>query len=522
MGKRISMATRREIVAEIGKRYRAATHSHEKRLILDEFVALTAYHRKHALRLLNQEETPSSPSRHSRSRIYDAAVHEALIVVWESADRICSKRLKGLMPTLVEALERHGHLVLGDVLRAQLLGVSAATIDRMLAPQRAATSGRRRRRSSGLVRSQIPVRTFADWDDPSPGFVEADLVAHNGGNCAGSFVHTLVLTDIATGWTECLPLLVREQALVVEAVEVARNQLPFPLLGLDTDNDGAFINESLLTYAKSQGVILTRSRAYRKNDQAWVEQKNGAIVRRMVGHGRLQGLKATQELAHLYAVSRLYVNFFQPSFKLKEKHREGAKVTKRYHPPATPCARLLASQQLGEAQKEGLQELATSLDPLRLLNGLRTTQKALADLAVKDGGSQQPSTDHDLAHFLAQLPNLWRGGEVRPTHQQKAGSAHYWRTRPDPFATVWEVVQNWLATEPEVTAKTLFQRLQDEYPDTFPPGQLRTLQRRVQQWRRTMARRLIFGGSTLALQNPEKPADQEYPVAVSVPGNISS
>ncbi len=268
-------------------------------------------------------------------------------------------------------------------------------------------------------------------------------------------------------------------------------------------------------------MILTCSRAYRKNDQAWVEQKNGAIVRRMVGHGRLQGLKATQELARLYAVSRLYVNFFQPSFKLKEKHREGAKVTKRYHPPATPCARLLASQQLGEAQKEGLQELSTSLDPLRLLNGLRTAQKALADPYPKDGVSQQPSTDHDLAHFLAQLPNLWREGEVRPTHQQTAGSAHYWRTRPDPFAAVWELVQNWLTTEPEVTAKALFQRLQDEYPDTFPPGQLRTLQRRVQQWRRTMARRLIFGGSTLGLQNPEKTADQEVPVAVSVPGNIS-
>ncbi|MBM3278276.1 MAG: hypothetical protein FJY95_09350 [Candidatus Handelsmanbacteria bacterium] len=165
------------------------------------------------------------------------------------------------MPTLVEALERHGHLLLGDELRAQLRSVSAATIDRMLASQRASAAGLRRRRSSGLVRSQMPVRTFADWGDPGPGFVEADLIAHTGGSCAGSFVHPLVLTDIATGWTERLPLRVREQALVVEAVEVARNPQPFPLLGLDTDNEGAFIKESLLTYAKNQGVILPRARA---------------------------------------------------------------------------------------------------------------------------------------------------------------------------------------------------------------------------------------------------------------------
>jgi hypothetical protein len=210
-------------------------------------------------------------TRKPRSRVYDDAVREALIIVWEASDRICGKRLKAALPLLVEAMERHGHLTLGDELRALLLGISASTIDRVLAPQRASAGKRRRRRSNGLLRSQIPVRTFADWDDPSVGYVEADLVVHNGGDSAGSCVHTFVLTDIASGWTECIPLLVREQGLVVEAVEVVRGRLPFELLGIDTDNDSVFINETLLTYTKDQGLSQTRCRPYRKNDQAWVE-----------------------------------------------------------------------------------------------------------------------------------------------------------------------------------------------------------------------------------------------------------
>lgn len=239
MARRISTATQRELVAAVGQRYRASPGD-EKRGILDEFVALTGYHRKHALRLLNDPMTAPTNARRPRSRIYDEAVREALIIVWEAADRICGKRLKAVLPALVDAMERHGHLTLGDELRALLLSISASTIDRALAAQRAATGNRRRRRSSGRVRSQIPVRTFADWGDPPPGFVEVDLVAHNGGNSAGSCVHSFVLTDIASGWTECVPLLVREQGLVVEGVEVARARFPFELLGIDTDNDSAF------------------------------------------------------------------------------------------------------------------------------------------------------------------------------------------------------------------------------------------------------------------------------------------
>ena len=501
MRKRMSKTTRQELTDEVARRYRAASRSN-KRQILDEFIALTGYHRKHALRLLNRSEAARSP-RQPRTRLYDEAVHQALILVWEAADRICGKRLKAILPTLVEAMERHGHLQLGTDLRARLLGMSASTIDRLLAPQRQTTSKRRRRsKTSGLIRSQIPVRTFADWDDPVPGYMEVDMVAHNGGHSEGSFIHTLVLTDIASGWTECIPLLVREQGLVVEAIDIVQALLPFPLRGLDTDNDRAFINESLLTYTRNAGLTQTRSRPYRKNDQAWVEQKNGAVVRSLVGYDRFQGLSAAQVLSQLYDMARLYVNYFQPSFKLKEKHRNGAKVTKHYHPPATPCARLLDHDALDDAQKHALREQAHTLDPLRLLQQIRKAQAALA--AYGAPRETAPATgDEDLAGFLAHLPTLWRQGEARPTHQRSVRPARHWRTRTDPFASVWPRVEEWLVAEPDVTAKALFYRLQEEYPQTFPAGQLRTLQRRVRDWRQTMARTLIFGTRPLDEPTPD-------------------
>ena len=491
------MAMRDELVLEVGKRYRQAARQ-DKGLILDEFVALTGYHRKHAVRVLNGREGRSSKTRVSRC-IYDQSVREALVVVWETGDRICGKRLKAVLPSLVESLERHGHLSLDEEVRERLLRVSASTIDRLLAPVRTRARGRRRRTAGNTgLRRRIRVRTFADWGDPAPGFMEVDMVAHNGGSVAGSHLHTLVLTDIASGWTECMPLLVREQTLVVEAVEVIRAQLPFALAGLDTDNDGAFINESLLEYCTEQGLEFTRSRPYRKNDQAWVEQKNGAVVRRLVGYARLEGLDAAQVLAQLYHVARSYVNFFQPSFKLLSKKREGARVRKRYAPPATPCERLLACERLSEANKQSLRELRESLDPVSLLGTLRDLQATLAALAA--GDSVSTSSETSLEHFLAQLPRLWQEGEVRATHRRAPKSPRTWRTRIDPFEAVWPTLQRWLEADPDITAKALFGRLVEQHPEMYTSGQLRTLQRRVSEWRRNVAKRLIFESSAPATQ----------------------
>ena len=231
------------------------------RLILDEFVALTGYHRKHAIRVLNGSSAMPAVRR-GRRAVYDEAVTEGLVVLWEASDRVCGKRLKALLPTLVPALERHGHVTLDPRVREQLMAVSAATIDRRLASARAVTAGQRRRRRSGgdRVRGRVPVRTFGDWQDPAPGFVEADLVAHCGSSMAGSFAWTLVLTDIASGWTECVPLLVREAGVVVDAVDRLRGALPFPLRGIDTDNGSEFLNEVLIGFCKEHGIKLTRSR----------------------------------------------------------------------------------------------------------------------------------------------------------------------------------------------------------------------------------------------------------------------
>src|SRR4051794_14270045 len=390
MGRRLSMATRAELLEGVRERYGKARPP-ERRLILDEFVAVSGYHRKHAIRLLRQPGGSPAPDRRGRSPVYDAAVRAALLVVWEASDRICGKRLKAALPVLVPAMERHGHLSLDEVVRSRLLAVSASTIDRLLRDVRArAGAGRRRSGATSAVRRGVRVRTFGDWGEPPPGFTEVDLVAHSGPSMAGAFAWTLVLTDVATGWTECVPLPCRDGALVVEALTRLRGVLPFPLGGADFDNDSVFMNEDVVGWCRGNGIEVTRSRAYRKNDQAWVEQKNGAVVRRLVGHDRLEGLAATGELGRLYASARLLVNFFQPSFKLAAKRRDGAKVSRRYHAPATPYARLLATGKLEPGVGERLAAEFAALDPIALLAAIRGSQERPPGPGGGGGGGRTP------------------------------------------------------------------------------------------------------------------------------------
>jgi hypothetical protein len=322
--------------------------------------------------------------------------------------------------------------------------------------------------------------------------MEADLVAHGGETMAGSFVHTLVLTDIASGWTECIPLLVREANLIVEALERLRLTLPFALCGIDTDNGSEFINDALFTFCTQHGIAFTRSRPYRKNDQAWVEQKNGSVVRRLVGYGRLEGMVAGEALNRLYSASRLFVNFFQPSFTLATKERIGARVRKQYHAPETPCARLLNAAATSEPMKNRLRAILATLDPLRLLDEIRMVQHHLAGLASGEPVHVLSHRDADLDAFLKSLAGAWRDGEVRRTHRQGPKPLRHWRTRTDPFETAWPRVVTWLELEPDRSAKELLARLREEQPGAFSDGQLRTLQRRVKEWRRLAARRLLF------------------------------
>lgn len=492
MAKRINADVRRELVLAIGARYRGATRD-ERPLILDEFVAVTGYHRKHSIRILNDDSAATAIVRVPRLRFYDEAVRAVLIVLWEAADRICGKRLKALIPVLLPALERHRHLQLDAGIREKVLAMSASTIDRMLAIARGRIDGPRKRASAKpAIRREVPVRTFGDWNNPLPGFMEADLVSHGGENVAGSFAHTLVLTDIASGWTECVALAVRESSLIVEALTRLRTTMPFPLRGFDTDNGSEFINEAVLAYCTDAKIEFTRARPYKKNDQAWVEQKNGSVVRRLVGYRRLEGMAAADTLARLYASSRLFVNFFQPSFKLAEKKRVGARVSKRYHAPETPCGRLLQSDSVPDAMKERLRAVAITLDPLRLLDEIRTVQQQLAGLAAGAVPHVVPHRDGELDQFLKSLSTAWHHGEVRPTHRKQDKPRRSWRTRKDPFEQVWPRIVGWLDSEPDRTASELLERLQTEEPEVYTAALLRTLQRRVKIWRRAAAMKLVF------------------------------
>ena len=353
MSDKISKQGKRELLEVLRQRYQQAAKQ-DKSKILDEFVAVAGCHRKHAIRLLTANGPLAATAPVVARRTYDEAVRQALIVLWEAADRICGKRLKAVLPGLIAALERHGHLNLDAEVRQRVLAVSAATIDRLLASVRSNTSQRRKRRASTKPSKEIPIRTFADYGDALPGYLEIDFVSHGGTSMQGVFLWSLVATDVCSGWTEAVALVAREQSLVVEGLEVIRRQFPIPIKGIDSDNDSAFINETLQAYCQEQKWEFTRSRAYQKNDQAWIEQKNGAVVRRFVGYERHAGMVAGQCLARLYQSMRLFVNYFQPSMKLRSKIREGAKVKKTYHKPATPCERLLAHASVAEAVKEKL------------------------------------------------------------------------------------------------------------------------------------------------------------------------
>ncbi len=299
---------------------------------------------------------------------------------------------------------------------------------------------------------------------------------------------------------EAVPLLAKEQSLIVEGPEAIGQRLPFPIRGIDSDNDGAFINETLIRYCADHDIEFTRSRAYRSNDQAWIEQKNGNVVRRFVGHDRYSGQVAGQTMAQLYGALRLYVNFFQSSFKLIDKTRYGSTTVKRYSPPTTPCDRLIQHDATSNEMRAALIQYRARLDPVLLLHTIREAQSALV-AATAPEVRETPSSE-SLSKFLAKLPRLWRQGEVRTTHADRVRVPRHWRTRKDPFEGDWGNVLVWLQTEPDATSKAMMARLQAEHPDRFSEAQLRTMQRRVKEWRGIMAKELVCAGTAEPFTEP--------------------
>lgn len=387
----MSMKSKRELLTTVSPRYVTASGT-DKQRILDEFVATTGYHRKYALALLNHPPPPRRrPITRPRQKMYSPAVQRALIRLWEITGRMCSKRLVPGLPYLVDALERHGELARDTPTRDLLLALSAATADRLLAPTRRAAlpRGRTTTKPGSLLRHHIPIRTFADWDDDQPGFFEIDLVAHGGERSDGEYLHTLVLTDITTQWTECIALPNRGEQAVSTAIAQARTLIPVPVLGLDSDNGGEFINHLLFRYCERERITFTRCRPYKKNDQCHVEQKNDSIVRQIVGYDRYEGEEAYDALGSLYRSVRRQTNYFQPSVRLVSKQREGGKTIKRYDVAQTPYQRMLGAKEVTETVKAGLhddylrhnpaaihREIVAAHEALWRLAGVRITREA--------------------------------------------------------------------------------------------------------------------------------------------------
>jgi hypothetical protein len=376
----------KEYVAAIRDRYRRS-NKEEPSKILDEFVKVAGYHRKAVVRLLLKVPKPAGKHRGRPGR-YNTVL-EPLITIWEASDRLCSKRLHPFIPEMIRVLKQKGELQLDASAEAKLTKLSAATIDRLLEHSRR-EGGRKpfsTTRPGSLLKSSIPIRTFADWQENRSGFLEIDTVAHCGENLEGFYLNTLCGVDVASGWTECLPVWGKWQVRVRQAVHGIRRNLPFPLLGIDSDNGSEFINQCLLEYCSENKITFTRSRPYKRNDSCHVEQKNGNIVRRLIGYDRYASKSSSECLGRIYNLVRLYINFFQPTMKLMSKTRHGAKVNKVYETALTPYQRLLKMGVLNKEKQAELAAIYRGLNPVRVLKQINDNLEQLWKLADRTNRS---------------------------------------------------------------------------------------------------------------------------------------
>ena len=366
----MSQQSKRELHGEVQARYLKASKV-EKQKILDEFTATTGYHRKYAIRILKRgyKRRPALRKTKGRTAIYRGEVVEALEQIWEIYGRICSKRLHPYLPEGIKVLERCGELTCSAETKELLLRISRSSIDRCLAPARFnKPQGLSTTKPGSLLKKNIPIRIFADWSEDKPGFLEVDLVAHCGDSVAGQFLYTLTCTDLCTGWTEPMALPRRSQEAVCAAIDAMRQDLPFDLLGIDSDNGSEFINDLLYRYCLEEKITFTRSRPYQKNDQAHVEQKNWSVVRHVVGYDRLESDEQYALLESIYTDLRLAkrVNFFQPVLKLIDKKHIGNKVIRKYDTARTPYQRVMERKDTSLEGKAHLLNLYLRLNPADL------------------------------------------------------------------------------------------------------------------------------------------------------------
>ena len=400
----LTMREKQAVTRQLAVEYKRATKK-QKGGILDTLTELTGYNRCYAARVLRRraryvvvsrgvikgvkvtlvedERTKRRKTRRRRQKTYGKDVLVALQKVWVICDGICSKRLAPYLAEIVPPLERLGELTVDEETRRKLIGISPATIDRMLVPvrKRYQLRARSQTKPGTLLKHQIPIRTFSDWDELRPGFVEVDLVSHEGGNARGDYTYTLDATDVCTGWTETEAVRNRSQMYVFAGLERALARFPFDIIGIDSDNGSEFINNHLVRYCARNEITFTRSRPYRKNDNCFVEQKNYSIVRRAVGYRRYDTPEELEALNALYSVLRLYTNYFQPSMKLIEKTRNGSKVRKKYDKAKTPYQRVLDADALPKTAEEELKRVYATLNPVKLGREISRLQDQIDALA---------------------------------------------------------------------------------------------------------------------------------------------
>jgi hypothetical protein len=376
------------------ERYRAASRA-EKHRLLDEVVAVTRIHRKAAIRLLRRgPRPPRIRSRAGRPACYGPEVARAAEVLWQAAGRIGAHRLHPFVPELLERLTQCGEIALAPPVDKLVRQASRPTLARLLAPARAQypRRGATITRPGTWLKHEIPIRTFTEWDDARPGFLEVDLVAHCGSSTQGFYLCTLCAVDIASCWVELQAVWGKGQERVGGAIHRVGERLPVPLVGLDSDNGSEFINQHLYTYCQQHHITFTRSRAWKKNDSAHVEQKNGAVVRHLVGYDRLASKAAYAQLTRVYELARLHVNFFQPVQKLASKTRAGARTRRFYDRAQTPYQRLCAAAVLPPAKRDELAALYQRLNPLQLRRDLDAALERLWTRAAPDPRRAQGDT----------------------------------------------------------------------------------------------------------------------------------